>query len=102
VRLIDADELYEKTAKWEAQALHMVEVTMHDEDKTEWRRWSAVLTERSAFKHDIADAPTIELPERKKGTWGADGECPFCGYLRQWDDDNFCANCGADLRGEQE
>ena len=63
MRLIDADVLYEKTAEWEAQALHMADVTMHDEDKTEWRRWSAVLTERSAFKHDIADAPTIDAVE---------------------------------------
>ena len=60
MRLIDADALYEKTAEWEAQALHMVEVTMHDEDKTEWRRWSAVLTERSAFKYDISDAQTVQ------------------------------------------
>lgn len=57
--LIDRNKLYEKTAEWEAQALHMVEVTMHDEDTTEWRKWSTVLTERSAFKFDVADAPTI-------------------------------------------
>lgn len=57
--LIDRNKLYEKTAEWEAQALHMVEVTMHDEDTTEWKRWSAVLTERSAFKFDVADAPAI-------------------------------------------
>ena len=57
--LIDKNKLYEKTAEWEAQALHMVEVTMNDEDTTEWRKWSTVLTERSAFKFDIADAPTI-------------------------------------------
>ena len=60
MRLVDADALYEKTAEWEAQALHMVEMTMHDEDNAEWRWWSAVLTERSAFKHDVADAPTID------------------------------------------
>lgn len=67
MRLIDADALYEKTANWEAQALHMVEVTMYDEDKLEeWRKWSTVLTERSAFKHDIADAPTIVQQEVKK------------------------------------
>lgn len=58
-RLIDADALYEKTAEWEAQALHMVEKTMNDEDKSEWRKWSVVLTERSAFKYDVADMPTI-------------------------------------------
>lgn len=33
--LIDRNKLYEKTAEWEAQALHMVEVTMNDEDTTE-------------------------------------------------------------------
>ena len=57
--LIDRNKLYEKTAEWEAQALHMVEVTMHDEDTTDWRKWSTVLTERSAFKFDVADAPTV-------------------------------------------
>lgn len=41
-------------------------------------------------------------PERRKGKWGNHGECPFCSYLRQWEDDRFCGNCGADMRGEQE
>ena len=49
----------------------------------------------------VINAPTIE-PERKKGKWGNHGECPFCSYLRQWEDDRFCGNCGADMRGEQE
>lgn len=65
--LIDRNKLYEKTAEWEAQALHMVEVTMNDEDVTEWRKWSTVLTERSAFKFDIADAPTIIPAEEPFG-----------------------------------
>ena len=41
-------------------------------------------------------------PECPKGKWGEHGECPFCGYLRQWEDDRFCGNCGADMRGEQD
>ena len=57
--LIDRNALYEKTAEWEAQALHMCEVTMHDEDTTEWKRWSTILNERSAFKYDVADAPAV-------------------------------------------
>jgi hypothetical protein len=65
-RPIDADALYRKTAEWEAQALHMCEVTMNDEDASEWRKWSTVLTERSAFKFDVADAPTI-IPADKEG-----------------------------------
>ena len=107
MRLIDADALYERTAEWEAQALHMVEVTMNDEDKTKWRKWSAVLAERSAFKHDIADAPTIE-PERPTGHWervSADRyirsanhacKCSRCGTVVIPDDGwCFCPACGA-------
>lgn len=60
MRLIDGDALYEKTAEWEAMALHMVENPMNDEDTTEWKRWSTILTERSAFKFDVADAPTVD------------------------------------------
>ncbi len=55
-RLIDASVLYEKTAEWEAQALHLVGTY---ENTEEWRRWATVLTERTAFKYDIADAPTV-------------------------------------------
>ena len=57
--LIDRNKLYEKTTEWEAQALYMVKVHRNDEDTTEWRNWSTVLTERIAFKFDVADAPTI-------------------------------------------
>lgn len=58
-RLIDANELYKKTAELEAKALHLMETHLHDEDIGEWRKWSTVLTERSAFKYDIADAETV-------------------------------------------
>ena len=67
MRLIDADALYEKTAEWEARALAVVEKLnskpfgeMDVDEITEWRKWSCVLNERSAFKHDVADAPTVE------------------------------------------
>lgn len=112
MRLINANALYEKTAEWEAQALHMVEVTMNDEDKTEWRMWSAVLKERSAFKFDIADAPTIE--ERKKGKWirSTDGEgeswiCSECmeeytptdAFEEFPNYAHYCPNCGTKMLG---
>lgn len=61
MRLIDADKLYENTANLEAIALE--QVNKYDprikEEYTDWVRWSAILTERTAFKYDIADALTI-------------------------------------------
>lgn len=37
----------------------------------------------------------------KESNWeiSKDGEmyCPFCVYVAQWKDDNFCAHCGAKL-----
>ena len=46
-------------------------------------------------------------PEQKKGKWidtGSGQECSVCGEI-QYGYDNyrrFCANCGADMRGEEE
>lgn len=61
MRLIDADKLYENTANLEAIALEQVNKydPRIEEEYTDWVRWSAILTERTAFKHDIADALTI-------------------------------------------
>ena len=61
MRLIDADALYEKASDLEAQALdYTVKISNDEEKREEWLRWSAILAERSAFKHDVNDAPTIE------------------------------------------
>ena len=35
--------------------------------------------------------------ERPQGEWGKHGECPFCSYIKQWENDKFCGNCGAKL-----
>ncbi len=59
--------------------------------------------------HYVKTMPTIE-PERKTGKWESyiismfDGEgcrCSECGFegVPYWD---FCPNCGADMRGEQD
>lgn len=119
--LISRSALYEKTAEWEAQALHMVELHLYDDDKSEWRKWSTVLTERSAFKFDIADAPAADV--KPVGEWidmatkleqqagRHDYRCSVCkerasnfvGGRDEWWDmwaPNFCPNCGADMRKE--
>ena len=85
-RYIDADALYEKTAEWEAQALHMVEIHSHDEDNAEWKRWSTILTERSAFKFDIADFPSVDVVEVVRCK-----DCiHYCGYFSK----NEVLHCG--------
>lgn len=103
MRMIDADALYERACELEAQALSYVGKIVSDETKTEeWRIWSAILAERTAFKHDVFDAPTIE--KRKPGHWidtGSGQECSVCGEIQYGYDNGrkFCANCGADMRG---
>lgn len=43
----------------------------------------------------VETLPTVST--KKTGHWGKEGECPFCGYFRKWEDDNFCGNCGAKM-----
>ena len=64
IRLVNANTLYEKACSLEAQALDHVARIINDETKVEeWKIWSAILAERTAFKHDIFDAPVIEERE---------------------------------------
>lgn len=119
MRLIDADALYERTAEWEAQASAHIEwlirepiEEMTEHDKSEWKRWTAIMGERTAFKHDVADAPTIEAEPVKHGQWVWDnrlGEyyCSACQrimkpYVVETADSeyrliqpNYCGWCGA-------
>lgn len=69
-RYIDADALYKKTAELEASALEVFvrlnskPFAERDEvEKAEWNRWMAILGERSAFKYNVADAPTVDVQE---------------------------------------
>lgn len=63
--LIDKEKLYNTTANLEAQALAQVEKLIHSEDISEWKRWSATLNERTAFKHDLLDAQIVVEAEKK-------------------------------------
>lgn len=113
MRLIDANAMYERACSLEAQALDYVGKLIErdgDEVSEEWKIWSAILTERTAFKHDVFDAPTIE--ERKTGRWEpqifpfAKPRCSECGEpcfgLHGFDYTltPYCPNCGADMRGD--
>lgn len=59
---------------------------------------------RKAYEQGKADAEP-----RKKGKWEYNSpvtmNCDQCGYVIadwKWNESNFCANCGADMRGESE
>ena len=65
--LISRAVLYERAVSLEAQALAYVGKLIErdgEEPSVEWKIWSAILNERTAFKHDVYDAPSAE-PERK-------------------------------------
>ena len=56
---------------------------------------------------EIVDSmPTVGAQPVKHGKWvrDASGElnCSYCGYAPKWDDDKFCANCGAKMDGDAE
>ena len=63
------------------------------------------------YAFEVAASCVYNLPsaERKRGRWitkSTNGEmfdvCSACGYV-EWDDPhNYCPNCGAEMRGEED
>ena len=108
--LISRRALYEKCVELEQEALKMV---LDTDDKTENLIWNAVLTERSAFKFSVMDAPASLInpstkQKPKKGKWivtSIKGEtwsiCSNCNFKQKAGEYNFCPNCGMDMRGEE-
>lgn len=129
--LISRRALYERAATLEAQALDYVGKLIErdgEETSVEWRIWSAILTERTAFKHDVYDAPSAQ-PKQKKGKWVhgkeiareylagrithieyKDYHCSECGYTVEnirWNVDGelvdkYCTVCGAQMEVEND
>lgn len=62
-RLIDGDALLENFAKLEAIALEYVGKLNERQDPNEhdmWVMWTGILNERTAYKYEIVDAPTVD------------------------------------------
>ena len=55
-------------------------------------------SERNIMRAFYYEVKTTPFEGQKSGRWGKHGECPFCGYIRQFKEDNYCANCGARLK----
>lgn len=74
-----------------------------------------ILTLASVIKR-VDELPTIDVVERKKGHWISAAEFEECSVCHvkhlkefqtvygkaQWIKSNFCPNCGADMREEEE
>lgn len=111
MRLIDADELLNKTAELEAVALEQVAKSepLADMHPSEWHRWTGILQERTAFKFDLMDAPTIDAEPIRRGHWehgedvfGMYCQCSECGnqYYGSYEF-KYCPNCGAKMDEEE-
>lgn len=110
MRLIDADELLNKTAELEAVALEQVAKYEPSENPREWHRWSGILQERTAFKYDLIDAPTVDAEPIRHGHWIDDCRCSECGAeaITEWNETGgawvmtpFCPFCGAEMEMEE-
>lgn len=77
MRLIDADDLLNKTANLEAVALEQVAKYEPSENPIEWNRWSGILLERTAFKYDLMDTPTVDAVQVVR--------CKNCKYYEETD-----------------
>lgn len=112
--LIDKKVLYNHFADLEAVALEQVKKYVPHENLTEWRIWSTILAERTAYKYDVFDAPVVDAEPVKHGQWldvlvadddegETDGvKCSVCGYTDinvYWAKTyhRFCPNCGAKM-----
>lgn len=103
MRHIDADTLLERTAELEAVALEQVAKYEPSENPREWHRWSGILQERTAFKYDLMDAPTVDAEPIRHGHWEVTPvyiKCSECGESFMLIPQNYCPNCGAKMDEE--
>jgi len=108
MRLIDADALYDMYVELEEQAIRYIQIGPHP--LVDPRIWSAIRVERTAYKHSIVDAPTIDAAQVIHGEWIEDGDnqpmscdkmycCSNCKQNRRPESQftNYCSNCGAKM-----
>ena len=115
MELIDKNALYKQFVELEAAAWKRVEKHMNDGDMDALKLWTAILNERTAYKHDVADAPAVEAEPVRRGEWIrrdlggwhcslCDEQAPFWCMASTQELSNYCPNCGAlmDLKGDED
>lgn len=113
---IDTEKFYADAVKWESEALTVLASLDPNVDYTEYVKWSVILNERTSFKHDIMDAPKVDVEEVRHGEWikdeseiRGDGEiydycCSLCkspaaegSYGNRDVLTPYCSQCGAKM-----
>ena len=60
----------------------------------------------SWYAAQVKKLPAADVRPVVRGKWGKDGDCPVCGCQPWYERDihtlNFCPNCGADMREDDE
>lgn len=108
--LISRKALYDKAVTLETEAMEAVETLKKSDERTDnginvnWAIWQAILTERTAFKFDIFDAPSFGKVGHWIDLWEGCGilKCSECGEVdsRMYLGDKYCPNCGARMGDE--
>ena len=109
MRIVDADVLYKKTEELEKQAREASRQAITEPTQ---EKWNNILAERSAFKYDITQMPTIDAEPVKHGEWIEvddaiiTGTCSVCGWNAIFAETDvtgmpYCPNCGAKMDGER-
>lgn len=77
--LISREKLWSQTVEWETAAVKHVKKIDPVKDREEWFKWSAILQERRAFRHDVETAPA-EHPELSE----------WCTDCKEYDQEKHC------------
>lgn len=121
MRLIDADKLCEEFKRRQKAALNWKEKAIMNDDLEIEIRADAVLGFLSEVKLTIDKAPTVthdkiqaimsdylvyrSEPQRPLGKWLEDSgniACSNCHTIWLYRKTNYCPNCGAKMKGEEE
>ena len=62
---------------------------------------SNILYENGSPVYAIVNGKMVEVQEVRHGRW-EDLHCTVCGKIGWSDEDDYCPNCGASMRGEDD